>query len=87
MARYRLSGPARTDLAHILATSAESWGEEARRRYAALLAAATKPAKAKAKQGAIHSTTCLALTMLRLGACQQPSTVCQWVMSNPKSLA
>jgi toxin ParE1/3/4 len=44
MARYRLSGPARADLAHILATSAESWGEEGRRRYAALLAAAMRQA-------------------------------------------
>src|SRR5205085_9317004 len=34
---------------------------------------ATTPAKASAKQGVIHSTTCLALTRLRLGACQQPS--------------
>src|SRR2546421_8354142 len=33
---------------------------------------ATTPAKASAKQGVIHATTCLALTRLRLGACQQP---------------
>jgi toxin ParE1/3/4 len=42
MARFRLSGPARTDVAHILATSAERWGTEARRRYAAILAAAVR---------------------------------------------
>jgi len=42
MARFRLSGPARADVAHILATSAERWGVETRRRYAALLAAAMR---------------------------------------------
>jgi toxin ParE1/3/4 len=42
MARYRLSGPARADVAHILATSAERWGTEARRRYTAILAAAMR---------------------------------------------
>jgi toxin ParE1/3/4 len=42
MARYRLSRPAQTDLTQILATSAERWGIEARRRYAALLAAAMR---------------------------------------------
>jgi toxin ParE1/3/4 len=40
MGRYHLSRSARADLAHILATSAETWGEEGRRRYAPLLAAA-----------------------------------------------
>jgi toxin ParE1/3/4 len=44
MARYRLSGPARADLAHILTTSAELWGQEGRRRYTALLAAAMRQA-------------------------------------------
>jgi toxin ParE1/3/4 len=44
MARYRLSGPARADIAHILATSAETWGDEGRRRYAVLLAAALRQA-------------------------------------------
>jgi toxin ParE1/3/4 len=44
MARFRLSEPAKTDLAHILATSAERWGIEGRRRYAALLAAAMRRA-------------------------------------------
>ena len=42
MARFRLSRQAKTDLAHILATSAERWGIEGRRRYAALLAAAMR---------------------------------------------
>ena len=42
MARFRLSRPAQADLAHILATSAERWGTEGRRRYAALLAAAMR---------------------------------------------
>jgi toxin ParE1/3/4 len=40
MERFRLSGLARLDLAHILATSAERWGNESRRRYAATLATA-----------------------------------------------
>jgi toxin ParE1/3/4 len=35
MARFRLSLLARADLAQILATSAERWGIEGRRRYAA----------------------------------------------------
>jgi toxin ParE1/3/4 len=42
MARYRLSRPAQADLTQIPATSAERWGIEARRRYAALLAAAMR---------------------------------------------
>jgi len=42
MARFRLSRPARADLAHILATSADRWGTEGRRRYAAILAAAMR---------------------------------------------
>ncbi len=46
MARYRIARPARADLAHILATSAELWGDEGRRRYAALLAAAMRQAAA-----------------------------------------
>lgn len=33
MARFRLAGPAQADLANILATSAERWGTEGRRRY------------------------------------------------------
>ena len=46
MARFRLSRPAQADLAHILATSAERWGAEGRRRYAAILAAAMRQAAA-----------------------------------------
>ena len=46
MARFRLSRPAQADLAHILATSAERWGIEARRRYALLIAAAMRKAAA-----------------------------------------
>lgn len=42
MARFRLSLLAEADLAHILATSAERWGAEGRRRYAGLLAAAIR---------------------------------------------
>jgi plasmid stabilization system protein ParE len=33
MVRYRLSRPAQAGLTQILATSAERWGIEARRRY------------------------------------------------------
>lgn len=40
MLRIRISGPARGDVARALATSRERWGESARQRYAALLAAA-----------------------------------------------
>jgi toxin ParE1/3/4 len=42
MPRYRLAQSARTDIARILAVSAEQWGIESRRRYAALLAAAMR---------------------------------------------
>ena len=42
MARFRLSRLARADLARILATSAERWGAEGRRRYAALIAVAMR---------------------------------------------
>ena len=42
MVRFRLSRPARADLAHILATSAERWGIEGRYRYAAVLATAMR---------------------------------------------
>jgi toxin ParE1/3/4 len=47
MARFRLSALARTDLAQILAVSAERWGLEGRRRYAALLTAAMRKAAAQ----------------------------------------
>jgi toxin ParE1/3/4 len=46
MARFRLSRLAQADLARILATSAERWGIEGRRRYAAMLAAAMRKAAA-----------------------------------------
>jgi toxin ParE1/3/4 len=49
MARFRLSVPAQADLAHILATSAERWGFEGRRRYAAILAAAIRKVAANPK--------------------------------------
>lgn len=42
MARFRLSSPAQADLEQILATSGERWGDDARRRYAALLVAAMR---------------------------------------------
>ncbi|WP_083218627.1 type II toxin-antitoxin system RelE/ParE family toxin [Bradyrhizobium icense] len=47
MARFRLSLLARADLAQILAVSAERWGLEGRRRYAALLTAAMRKAAAQ----------------------------------------
>jgi toxin ParE1/3/4 len=42
MARFRLSRPARSDLARILAISAERWGPEGKRRYAAMIAIAMR---------------------------------------------
>ena len=42
MPRFRISGPARADLATTLATSLERWGEDGRARYAALLVAAMR---------------------------------------------
>jgi toxin ParE1/3/4 len=42
MARFRLSRPAQADLENILAASAERWGIEGSRRYAALLATAMR---------------------------------------------
>ena len=42
MARFRLARPAQIDLANILATSAERWGAEGRRRYASILASAMR---------------------------------------------
>jgi len=42
MARFRLSRPAQADLVRILATSAERWGNEARKGYAAILASAMR---------------------------------------------
>ena len=42
MARFRIAQPAQSDLANILASSAERWGIDGRRRYALLLAAAMR---------------------------------------------
>ena len=42
MARFRIAQPAQSDLANLLATSAERWGSDGRRRYALLLAAAIR---------------------------------------------
>lgn len=42
MPRFRLSRPAQADLARILAATADRWGEDGRRRYSALLAAAMR---------------------------------------------
>jgi toxin ParE1/3/4 len=42
VARWRLSRPAEADLRDFLSASAEQWGTEGRRRYAALLAAAMR---------------------------------------------
>jgi len=42
VARFRLARPAEIDLAEILSVSAERWGAEGRRRYAAALAAAMR---------------------------------------------
>jgi toxin ParE1/3/4 len=46
MARFRLSRPAQVDVAHILDVSAERWGSDAKRRYAATFAAMRKVAAA-----------------------------------------
>lgn len=42
MARFRLSRLAERDLGRLLAASTDYWGEEARQRYAALIAAAMR---------------------------------------------
>jgi toxin ParE1/3/4 len=42
MARFRVGRPAQMDVAGILAASADRWGVDARRRYAATLAAALR---------------------------------------------
>lgn len=42
MARFRLTRPAQSDLAAILAASTERWGGEGRRRYAKLLISAMR---------------------------------------------
>jgi toxin ParE1/3/4 len=46
MPRFRLSRPAQADLTRILIASAERWGTEGRRRYAAILSAAMHKAAA-----------------------------------------
>jgi toxin ParE1/3/4 len=57
MARFRLSRPAQIDLAHILAASAERWGIEGRRRYAAVLAAAIRKVAVNPESPATHERT------------------------------
>jgi toxin ParE1/3/4 len=47
MARFRLSRLAQADLARILAASAERWGSEGQRRYAAMLADAVRKVAAE----------------------------------------
>jgi toxin ParE1/3/4 len=47
MARFRLSQPAQADLAGILSTSLERWGELGERRYRSLLAAALRSVAAQ----------------------------------------
>jgi toxin ParE1/3/4 len=47
MARFRLSLLARADLAQILTVSAERWGTEGKRRYAAVLAAGMRKVAAE----------------------------------------
>jgi toxin ParE1/3/4 len=42
MARVRLARPAQIDLANVLATSADRWGADGRKRYAAVLADAIR---------------------------------------------
>ena|SRR6266849_1883471 len=42
MARFRLSRPAQTDLARVLATSLERWGSAGQRRYATILTTAMR---------------------------------------------
>jgi toxin ParE1/3/4 len=49
VARFRLARPAQADLEGILATSGERWGDESRRRYAALLVAALRQVAADPK--------------------------------------
>ena len=50
MARFRITQPAQSDLANILATSGERWGTDGRRRYALLLAAAMRTVAANPEQ-------------------------------------
>ena len=57
MARFRLSRLAEADLAHILATSAQRWGTDGRRRYAAILAAAMRKVAADPEGPATRDRT------------------------------
>jgi toxin ParE1/3/4 len=47
MPPFRLARPAQIDLANILATSADRWGTDGRRRYAAVLADAMRQVAAE----------------------------------------
>jgi toxin ParE1/3/4 len=47
MARFRLSRPAESDLAQVLTASAQRWGPDGMRRYAAPIAAAMRRAAAQ----------------------------------------
>jgi toxin ParE1/3/4 len=47
MAQYRVTRRARADLAQILATSVEHWGEEGKRRYSLLIAAGMRKVAAE----------------------------------------
>jgi toxin ParE1/3/4 len=62
MARFRLSRPAQTDLARILATSRERWGSAGQQRYATTFATALR-ALANEPQGLVTRDR----TDLRLG--------------------
>ncbi len=60
MARFRLSRLAQADLEHVLAASAERWGSDRRRRYAAILAAAMRKVSADPKGPATRTRAELA---------------------------
>jgi toxin ParE1/3/4 len=60
MVRYRLARRAQVDISRILATSAENWGVEARRRYAGLLTHAIRRVADQAEGGATRQRTELA---------------------------
>ena len=64
MARFRLSGPARADLAAILDTSEAGWGEAGRLRYAAVLERALQ-AIASAPDGPLMRTRAELLPEIR----------------------
>jgi plasmid stabilization system protein ParE len=58
MARFRLSSLARSDIAKILALSAERWGDEGKHRYAALLTAAMRKVAAQPDDAAATVPGC-----------------------------